>query len=123
ILRKRGAAIIEAVARGVAADPIPSEGRGDGGDARETALCSLADALVRTRTRASDLAPELVATRSDLQRIVTSVRRDEPEPDVRTLQGWRREVVGAELLDLLHGRTTLAVGDDLLVEALPRPTS
>ncbi|MEI7889516.1 MAG: ribonuclease D [Actinomycetes bacterium] len=123
ILRKRGEAIIAAVARGVAADPIPSEGRGDGGDSRETALCSLADALVRTRTRASDLAPELVATRSDLQRIVTSVRRDEPEPDVRTLQGWRREVVGAELLDLLHGRTALAVGDDLLVEALPRPTS
>ena len=120
ILRKRGDDLIAAVARGIEADPIPGEGRGDGGDARETALCSLADALVRTRTRAADLAPELVATRSDLQRIVSSVRRGDGEPDVRTLQGWRREVVGAELLDLLSGRTMIGVGDDLQIEALPR---
>ena len=26
------------------------------------------------------------------------------EPQVRTLDGWRRELVGAELLDLLAGR-------------------
>ncbi len=32
------------------------------------------------------------------------------EPDVRTLQGWRRELVGAELLELLAGRRTLSVG-------------
>ena len=120
VVRRRADAIIEAVKRGLEADPIPGEGRGDGGDPRETALCSLADALVRTRTRASDLAPELVATRSDLQKIVSSVRRGEPEPDVRTLKGWRRAVVGEELLDLLNGRTTLAVGDDLMIEALPR---
>ena len=120
IIKRRGDEIIAAVQRGLEAEPIPSESRGDGGDARETALCSLADALVRTRTRAAGLAPELVATRSDLQRVVSSVRRKEDEPDVRTLQGWRREVVGAELLDLLHGRTTLGVGDDLTIEALPR---
>jgi ribonuclease D len=38
-----------------------------------------------------------------------SVRRGAPEPDVRTLRGWRRELVGAELLELLAGRRTLAV--------------
>ena len=32
-----------------------------------------------------------------------------PEPDVRTLQGWRREVVGDELLELLDG-PALAAG-------------
>jgi ribonuclease D len=30
---------------------------------------------------------------------------------VRTLHGWRRELVGAELLELLAGRRALAVGD------------
>ena len=30
---------------------------------------------------------------------------------MRTLRGWRRELVGAELLELLAGRRTLAVGD------------
>ena len=38
-------------------------------------------------------------------------RNGEPEPNVRTLEGWRREVVGAELLELLAGNRTLRVGD------------
>ena len=58
----------------------------------------------------SELAYELIAARADLQKIVTAVRDGEPEPDVRTLQGWRREVVGDELLELLAGRRTLRVG-------------
>jgi len=33
------------------------------------------------------------------------------EPDVRTLTGWRRAVVGDELLALLRGERTVAVGD------------
>lgn len=121
IIRRRGEEILAAVKLGEAGEPIPSEGGRGGGDPREQPLTSLADALVRTRTRTAELAPELVATRSDLQAIVSSVRRGDPEPDVKTLRGWRRDVVGAELLDLLHGRTTLAVGDDLRIEALPRP--
>ena len=122
IIRKRGDDMIAAVKRGLAAEPIAGEGRGDGGDPRETPLTSMADALLRTRARQNDLAPELIATRSDLGRIVTSVRRGAEEPDdVKTLTGWRRAIVGQELLDMLHGRTTLAVGDDLMVEALPRP--
>ena len=35
-----------------------------------------------------------------------------PAPDVRTLQGWRRKVVGDELLELLDGRRALTVGPD-----------
>jgi ribonuclease D len=40
---------------------------------------------------------------------VASVRRGQPEPPVRTLQGWRRDLVGGELLELLAGRRSLAV--------------
>ena len=33
---------------------------------------------------------------------------------VRTLRGWRRELVGEELLDLLDGRVSLSVHDGRL---------
>ena len=48
--------------------------------------------------------------------MVVAARRGQPEPDVRTLQGWRRELVGAELLELLAGRRTLGVGEGGRVE-------
>ncbi len=73
-------------------------------------LIALAEALVRTRALEAGLAYELVATRNDLAQIVSSVRRGRPEPPVRTLHGWRRNLVGAELLDLLAGKRTLSVG-------------
>ena len=38
---------------------------------------------------------------------------------MRTLQGWRREVVGAELLELLQGRRSLRVGPGRTIEVTP----
>ena len=66
-------------------------------------------ALVRARAQEAGLAYELIAARADLSPVVVAARRGQPEPDVRTLQGWRRELVGAELLELLAGRRTLGV--------------
>jgi ribonuclease D len=44
------------------------------------------------------------------------VRTSGKEPEVRTLQGWRRAVVGAELLELLQGRRSLRVGPGRTIE-------
>ena len=65
---------------------------------------------MRTRAQEAGLAYELIAARADLAPIVVAARRGQPEPDVRTLRGWRRELVGAELLELLGGRRRLSVG-------------
>jgi ribonuclease D len=111
-LRRRGQAIIAAVARGREREPIPSEGvRHSAPDPSDAPLIALAEALVRARAAEAELAYELLAARADLQRIVTALRENRDEPDVRTLQGWRREVVGDELLELLRGGRTLRVGD------------
>ena len=57
----------------------------------------------------SGLAYELLATRSELEQIVSAARLSLPEPEVRTLAGWRRDLVGAELESLLSGRMALSV--------------
>ena len=112
-LRRRGRAILEAVERGRARAAIPVAGeRPAQPDARDAPVIALAEALVRARALDNELAYELIAARADLQRIVLAARDEAPEPDVRTLRGWRREVVGQELLELLEGRRSLTVGAD-----------
>jgi ribonuclease D len=112
-LRRRGEAILRAVRRGVEAEPLEYEnGERLDSSPMDTPLIALAEALVRARALDAGLAYELIAARSDLAQVVSAVRRRRPEPDVRTLQGWRRNLVGAELLDLLAGRRSLAVGDN-----------
>jgi ribonuclease D len=110
-LHRRGRSIVDAVARGREREPIPVDGtRPSQPDADDAPLIALGEALIRTRATESELAYELIAARADLQRIVTAMREGADEPEVRTLQGWRREVVGAELLELLDGRRSLRVG-------------
>ncbi len=115
-LRRRGAELLEAVRDGgnrayTPLDRLPRHTAPDPADAPLVALC---EALVRARARESDLAYELIAARSDLQAIVAAARSDDPEPDIRTLHGWRRELVGAELLELLDGRVSLSVHEGRL---------
>jgi ribonuclease D len=121
-LRRRGRDLLEAVARGRERPGIPVEGdRPTQPDPADAPLIALAEALVRARAAKAELAYELLATRADLQRIVTAVRTTDGDgtavdADVRTLQGWRREVVGSELLDLLAGQRSLRVGPGLDVQ-------
>jgi ribonuclease D len=111
-IRRRGQAILEAIERGKAADPIPRERARDRFDAADTPQLVLAEALLRARALEAGLAYELIASRGELELIVGAARRGQAEPDVRTLNGWRRELVGADLRDLLEGRSAVAVGDD-----------
>jgi ribonuclease D len=116
-LRRRGRAILGVVERGREREPIPVDGdRPAPTDANDAPLIALGEALVRARAAEAGLAYELIAARADLQRIVTALRLGDPDADVRTLQGWRREVVGEELLELLRGRRSLRVGANRVIE-------
>jgi len=120
-LRRRGRGILEAVAHGRSRPPIAVDGeRPAQPDALDAPVIALAEALVRTRALEEELAYELIAARADLQRIVLAMRDGRPAPDVRTLRGWRREVVGDELLELLDGRRSLTVGPDRHVAVAKR---
>ncbi|MGI8920275.1 MAG: ribonuclease D [Solirubrobacteraceae bacterium] len=109
-LRRRGDALLEAIARGLAAPPLAREDdERPPPSAGLAPLISLSEALVRARVAEAAIAYELVATRADLQAIAQCSRSGAPEPSVRTLTGWRRELVGAELLELLAGHRSLSI--------------
>lgn len=111
-VKRRGQAILEAIVRGREADPIPREESRGRSDASDAPMIALAEALLRARALEARLAYELIASRAELEQIVGAARRGEPEPRVRTLTGWRRELVGSDLRDLLAGNSCMAVGPD-----------
>jgi ribonuclease D len=113
VLRRRGRDILAAVERGREREPIPRDGdRPIPTDPLDSPAIALSEALVRARVLEAELAYELVAARADLERIVKATRTGAEEPDVRTLRGWRRSLVGEELLELLDGRRTLRLQPD-----------
>jgi hypothetical protein len=80
--------------------------------------------LVRARCDAAGLAPELVANRADLEdfarRAATGVVDGHP-----LLVGWRGDLVGRDLVELLAGRIALAASDTpphVVAVPLPQPS-
>ena len=66
------------------------------------ALVALLQTLLRLRCEDNDVAPKLVATREDLDRIATS-----NDLDLRVLKGWRYDLFGKDALELKAGRLGL----------------
>jgi ribonuclease D len=117
VVRRRGDDVIAAIQAGKAAPPVQlEESDRSPTEAVDGPTIALAESLVRTRALQAGLAYELIAARADLTPVVVAARRRQAEPDVRTLRGWRRELVGAELLELLAGRRRLGVGTGGRVE-------
>ncbi len=114
-LRRRGEELLKAVERGLQRpqQPLAGGSRPVHPRSEDAPLIALSEALVRARAREANLAYELLASRSDLQAIVVGERTGE-RADVRTLRGWRRDLVGRELLDLLDGRVSLSVHEGRL---------
>jgi ribonuclease D len=106
-------------------DPRPEQARAVASRPEDAPLVALAEALLRARAREAGLAYELLASRADLQAIIAAWRvrdgsaaasreasgSDGGEGDVRTMRGWRRQLVGEELLALLDGHVSLSVSD------------
>jgi ribonuclease D len=120
-LRRRGVDLLGVIAEGAKRTAIATEERQhDPSSPLDAPQIALAEALVRARALEAGLAYELVAARADLAAIVASVRLGKPDPGVRTLGGWRRALVGEELLATLRGERALSVGAGGLLEIAGR---
>jgi ribonuclease D len=103
--------LLDAVARGREAPDAPDLPDIEQGDSADAPLIALGQALVRQRAIEAKVAVDLVSTQSDIAAVVGALRRDNGEPEVRTLRGWRRELVGDELVKLLTGESVVRVRD------------
>ena len=122
VVRRRVDDVLAAIARGREAEPIKLEaGERLGTEPGDGPVIALAESLVRARAQEAGLAYELIASRSELEAIVGAARRGDPAPDVRTLTGWRKELVGADLRDLLAGRSAVGVGPQRRLVLSERP--
>ena len=74
-------------------------------DSRQAALADVLMAVVRLRGEESKVSPATLATRKDLEQIVLGRR------DAAPLHGWRRALVGDDLLGIVEGRLSLQVND------------
>ena len=77
-------------------------------DPAAEALADVLMAVVRLRAAEAEVAPAVLATRRDLERVARG-ERDGP-----LFRGWRRELVGRWLADFLDGGGRLRVADGLL---------
>jgi ribonuclease D len=68
------------------------------------ALVALLKVLLAEKADSHDVAPKLLASSEDIDRLAT-----EDEPDIPALHGWRRGVFGEDALALKQGRIALGV--------------
>ncbi|WP_415996836.1 ribonuclease D [Gordonibacter pamelaeae] len=76
----------------------------------------LMSALVRLRAKENGIACPTLASHDDLARVARGYREG-----VDLLRGWRRAIVGEELLELLDGRLALSLDGGLKVERREGP--
>jgi ribonuclease D len=73
---------------------------------RASAAAELLKVLLKMVAERHGVAPRIIATSEDLERIAA-----EEEPPVPALRGWRRELFGRQALALKRGELALAVGE------------
>lgn len=103
---ERGAAVIAAVERGLARDPksIPVLRRGAQPPPATAAIMELLRVHLKATVARHGVAPKLIATSDDLEKIAI-----DDDADVPALRGWRRELFGEEALALKRGELALAL--------------
>ncbi|MDQ6964691.1 MAG: ribonuclease D [Mariprofundales bacterium] len=68
-------------------------------------------ALLQLKADMLDIAPAILASRSDIAALASwgGLERGGELPDLRILKGWRRALIGDDLLNMLAGRIALSI--------------
>jgi ribonuclease D len=97
-------------------ESLPPAARAGEGARPSPALVSLLKVLLAAKSEQHHVAPRLVATGDDLDRLALGDTDGLP-----VLHGWRREVFGNDALELLAGRVAMGV-EGLRIRLVPVPS-
>lgn len=115
----QGRELMEAIerARKVPDSELPSRDRPPEQLRAPSAVVDLLRTLLRLKAEQAGVAGRLVAGADELDRLAGGKR------DVPALKGWRREVFGADAVDLIEGRLALSLAGDhaKLIPITPAP--
>jgi ribonuclease D len=111
-----GTGLLDAVKQGLALpeSELPRLARRNRAVVDIEGVVELMGALVRVRASDHGVAVQLLATRADLERLASGERDDSP-----LLTGWRKALIGDDLVELLDGRLALRVADGKVVPEVP----
>ena len=81
-------------------------------------IARLLESWLYARATEAEIAPSMLATRGDLKSLAIGHFRSEI-PELALLEGWRRDLVGQDLLDILDGKKSLHIdGDSGRIDAI-----
>jgi ribonuclease D len=107
------ASVIQAALQG--ADKAPAVERPAPAPQAPGAVVELLKVLLKARAEEANVAPKLIATVPDLEKLAASDQAESP-----LLQGWRREVFGEDALRLKRGELALVLeGSRVRVRDVP----
>jgi len=111
--QRYGKVLLEAIERGMQ-DPPPEEDTPPRVPNLGQSWPAILSGIVQARCREASIAPRFVATRREIDDLIAwwLVGDRSKEPDLPLLDGWRRELVGADLLNWLQGKTAVVVDPD-----------
>ncbi|RAI57453.1 ribonuclease D [Roseicella frigidaeris] len=103
---RSGAGLLAAIkeARSLPESALPEPPKDRHGPSPSPALVALLKVLLAAKSEQHHVAPKLLASSEDLDRLAA-----EAQPDLPALHGWRREVFGEAALALKSGRLALGV--------------
>ncbi len=112
---RTGTSLLEAVAPTIALPEasLPPLPRQRDAVRPSAALVALLKVLLAARCEEHEVAPKLIASSDDIDRIAS-----EDAPDVPALHGWRRTVYGDDAIALREGRVALGV-DGKRIQLIP----
>jgi ribonuclease D len=116
---RTGLSLLAAIAEAAALpdDALPEAPRSRDGPRPSPALVSLLKVLLAAKCEQHNVAPKLLASSDDIDRLAT-----EDSPDIEALHGWRHTLYGADAMALKEGKIALGV-DGRRIRILPVPAA